>query len=141
MGNVFEKFKECAHDEAWVGLILCEHIFFEFQRNSRASLERWFPAFTWIKRGILDCMLRTLEFTLEEDEDMAEFGAPMRIINPAFIVKDWGHSGVSLKVNSKPVRQNNDFRIGYEETATGTDLIIWVKMQSHDRARFSISPK
>lgn len=82
-----------------------------------------------------------LEFTLEEDEDMAEFGAPMRIINPAFIVKDWGHADVSLEVNSKPVRQSDHFRVGYEETATGTDLIIWLKMRTSEAASFSISPQ
>jgi hypothetical protein len=83
---------------------------------------------------------RELEFTLEEDEDMGEFGAPMWIVNPAFIVKDWGASGVELKVDGKPVEAGKDFRIGYERTHTGIDLILWLKHKSQKDMQFEIKP-
>ena len=82
-----------------------------------------------------------LEFSLEPDEDIAEFGGGGWIVNPAFIVKDWGESDVSLEVNSKPIQQGDDFRVGYEETATGKDLIIWLKMKTNDPVAFSIASK
>lgn len=82
-----------------------------------------------------------MEFTLEEDEDIGEFGARMWIVNPAFVVKDWGDTDVTLEVDSKLRQQGHDFRVGYEETPTGTDLIIWLKMKTGDPVKFSISPK
>lgn len=81
-----------------------------------------------------------LEFTLEQDRDFRS-RAPNSIVNPAFVVKDWGESDVLLQVNSKPVQQGESFRVGYEETATGKDLILWLKMKASETARFSISPK
>jgi hypothetical protein len=83
---------------------------------------------------------RKLEFKLEVDEDVREPGAPMYIVNPAFIVKDWDTSGLELKVDGKKVKQGKDFRIGYEETHTGSDLVLWVKMKSDKTVRFSLSP-
>jgi hypothetical protein len=82
-----------------------------------------------------------LDFTLEEDEDIGEFGAPMWVVNPAFVVKNWGKSDVSLEVNAKPMQLGEDFRVGYEKRPTGTDLIIWLKMKTNDAVEFSISPK
>jgi hypothetical protein len=81
-----------------------------------------------------------LEFTLEEDEDIGEFGAPMWIVNPVFIVQDWGTSGVELQVEGKPVETGKDFRIGYEDTPTGTNLILWLKMKSDKSVEFSLKP-
>jgi len=81
-----------------------------------------------------------LEFKLEVDENVREFGAPMYIVNPAFIVKDWETSGVELKVDSKSMEVDKDFRIGYEEMHTGSDLILWLKMKSNKTVKFSISP-
>lgn len=81
-----------------------------------------------------------LEFAIEVDEDVKELGAPMYIVNPAFIIKDWGTSGVELKVDGKTVNQGKYFRVGYEETHTGTDLVLWLNMKSDETVKFSISP-
>jgi len=81
-----------------------------------------------------------LEFTLEEDLDIGEFGAAMWIVNPCFIVKDWGTSPVKLKVDGKDMEVGKNFRIGYERTHTGTDLVVWLKMKSDKTVKFSLSP-
>ena len=81
-----------------------------------------------------------LKFSLEADKDGGS-GVPMSLVNPAFIVKDWGESDVSLQIDSKPVERGDNFRVGYEETATGKDLIIWLKMKTSQTVKFSISPK
>jgi hypothetical protein len=83
---------------------------------------------------------RKLEFILEEDEDIGDFGAAMWIINPAFVVKDWGTSGVGLRVDGKPVEVGKDFRIGHERTHTGTDLILWLKYKSQEDTQFEVKP-
>jgi hypothetical protein len=84
---------------------------------------------------------RDFEFTLEGDEDIGEFGAPMWIISPAFIIKNWGESEVELKVNGNSMKVEKDFRIGYEETHTGTDLVLWLNVKSQDQMQFIIKPK
>jgi hypothetical protein len=81
-----------------------------------------------------------LEFMLEIHEGISELGVPAWIINPAFIIKDWGTSGIELRVDGKSVKVGKDFRIGYEQTHTGTDLILWVKMKSDKTVKFSLSP-
>ena len=79
-----------------------------------------------------------LEFTLEEDEDM---NAPGWIINPAFIVRDWDEPGVVLKMDGKTIEQGKDFRAGLEQTTTGKDLVIWLRMKTNRSTEFSIAPK
>jgi hypothetical protein len=68
------------------------------------------------------------------------YEAPLHIVNPAFVVKDWGESDVVVKVNGERIERGKDYRAGYEETASGIDLVIWIEMKSTEQARFSISP-
>ena len=68
-------------------------------------------------------------------------GAPMWLVNSVFIVKHWHEPGVRLKVNGKTMKQGKDFRVGYEKTLTGRDLVIWLKMKTDHDVQFSIAPK
>ena len=77
-----------------------------------------------------------LKFSLEKPR----VGAPMSIVNPTFIVKDWDTPGVELKVDGKLVEAGKDFRIGYEETPTGTDLVLWLRMSSSNPTKFTLTP-
>lgn len=79
-----------------------------------------------------------LEFELEVDEDFYDIG--QSIINPAIVVKGWGKAGVALKINDKPVKQGRNFRVGYEKTNKGTDLVVWLKVKSTESILISISP-
>jgi hypothetical protein len=81
-----------------------------------------------------------LEFALEADDD-DDRGAPFWIINPAFIVKDWDKPGIELKVDGQPIKQGKAFRVGYEQTPTGKDLVIWLKMKTNKTVTFSIAPQ
>jgi hypothetical protein len=76
-----------------------------------------------------------LEWMLDEPED-----GPMNIINPAFIVKDWDVEGVELKMNGKHVEPGRDFRVGYEDTPTGSDLVLWIRMHAREAVEFELSP-
>jgi hypothetical protein len=79
----------------------------------------------------------SLEFELDADDDR---DAPSWIINPALIVKDWDEPGIKLKVDGKTIKQGRDFRVGYEQTSTGKDLVIWLKMKKNKTVTFSIAP-
>jgi hypothetical protein len=66
---------------------------------------------------------------------------PMHIINPTFIVKEWNTGKVKLEVDGKPIEPGKDFRIGYEETPSGHDLVLWLKMTSTKPTKFKITPQ
>ncbi len=84
-------------------------------------------------RGPID-----LEFTLEAEDE--ERDTPGWIINPGFIIKDWDDGGVEVKVNGKALEEGADYRMGYEQTTTGKDLIMWLPLQSNENLEISISP-
>jgi hypothetical protein len=81
------------------------------------------------------------EFALGNYEEIeGEFSVPISIVNPAFIIKNWGNSEVEMKVNGEVVKVGKDFRVGYEITQNGTDLVLWLKMKSQKAVKFSLSP-
>jgi hypothetical protein len=61
-------------------------------------------------------------------ELMAEDKSP--VVNPAFLIKNWGSSNVGLQINDQTVEQGNNFRAGYITHKNGTDLIIWLQLES-----------
>lgn len=83
---------------------------------------------------------KMLKFSLVKNEDSGQFGAPMWIINPVFVIKEWGKSEIELKMDGEPIVKGKDFQVGYEETPTGTDLIVWVKYKSQKDTHFEIKP-
>ncbi len=64
---------------------------------------------------------------------------PVSIVNPAFVVKDWGNSGVKVEVNGKPADPMYDLRTGYEKTESGTDLILWLNLKSDVAVSFKLA--
>ncbi|OVE74752.1 hypothetical protein BVX97_06515 [bacterium E08(2017)] len=52
------------------------------------------------------------------------------IVNPAFVINNWGHSNAALKLDGKKVKQGNTFRLGHRQTLEGTDLIVWIRTES-----------
>jgi hypothetical protein len=61
-------------------------------------------------------------------ELLAEDKSP--VVNPAFLIKNWGSSNVGLKINDQDVEQGNNFRAGHITHKNGTDLIIWLQLES-----------
>jgi hypothetical protein len=78
----------------------------------------------------------SVEFTLKRNSSEA----PLRIVNPAFVIKDWGESDFIAKVDGKAVQRGKDFRAGFEQTPTGKDLILWFNLKSRQETTFSIEP-
>ena len=64
---------------------------------------------------------------------------PVSIVNPVFIIKNWGDSKASLRVNGNKLNTMKDYRIGYEETDSGTDLVLWVNFSSDKETFFQIN--
>jgi hypothetical protein len=75
----------------------------------------------------------TLQLRLAAGEDSP-------VVNPAFVIKGWGRSGVSLKVNDKKIPKGKDFRFGHRTSLEGTDLVMWFKAESTKPLQISLAP-
>jgi hypothetical protein len=75
----------------------------------------------------------TLEFEIAVSEDSP-------VVNPAFVVKNWGRSDAKLKINGKRVNRSKVFRFGHNHRLDGSDLIVWVKAEAAKPVKFSLSP-
>lgn len=70
-----------------------------------------------------------------------EGAIPVSIVNPVFIVKNWGKIGVGVKVDGKTIESTTDVRVGYETTPSGTDLVVWTNLKSKKSIEISLLPK
>jgi hypothetical protein len=63
------------------------------------------------------------------------------VVNPALIIKNWGHAAAELKINEEPVKLGKDLRFGHRRTLETTDLIVWIKKAAESPITISLSPK
>jgi hypothetical protein len=61
------------------------------------------------------------------------------VVNPAFVIEDWGTSDVELKVNGKKIKPGKDFRFGHRHKLDGADLIVWFEAESTKPVEVSLS--
>jgi len=64
-----------------------------------------------------------LEFELAATEDSP-------VVNPAFVIENWGDGEAALKLNGREIKRGKSFRYGRRRTLQGTDLIVWIEKQS-----------
>jgi hypothetical protein len=88
-------------------------------------------AFVLTRQG---CQETSLEFELPACEKSP-------VVNPAFVLENWGSAEPRMKVNGKRVKHGDKFRFGYHHTLEGCDLIMWLKVESAKPVRISLSPK
>jgi hypothetical protein len=60
------------------------------------------------------------------------------LINPAFIIKNWGEQPAVLSVNGKVMEPGEDFRQGIRKGTHGDDLIIWIRLTKQDTVKISL---
>jgi hypothetical protein len=80
-------------------------------------------------------------FTLGFPEGDDELPLPVQIVNPVFVVKNWGDKDVEVKMNGKVLEAGKDFRRGYETQPGGMDMILWIEVQSSQPLKFSLKPE
>lgn len=61
------------------------------------------------------------------------------VVNPAFVVKDWGEAEPELKIDGEVIKPGKDFRLGHRRRLEGTDLIVWLKTESNEPMKFSFA--
>jgi hypothetical protein len=62
------------------------------------------------------------------------------LVNPAFVVKGWGEADAKIDVEGKPVERGSESRFGHTHTLEGTNLIVWLEMESSTATRIALSP-
>jgi hypothetical protein len=67
-----------------------------------------------------------IDFVLDAIYDEDYLYGTMWLVNPAFIIKDWGTDDIALEIDNVELNREKDYRVGYEKTAEGTDLVIWI---------------
>lgn len=60
------------------------------------------------------------------------------LVNPVFIIRNWGDRDAALTVNDQAVRRGRDFRFGHAARLDGDDLVVWLKMESTRSVHISL---
>lgn len=56
------------------------------------------------------------------------------ILNPAFVIYNWGNRGVTLEINGQSITPGKGFRTGHRKRLDGTDLVSWMRYKSNEPA-------
>lgn len=62
------------------------------------------------------------------------------LVNPAFVIKNWGALRTVLKISGREAVQGRDFRYGHHHRLEGSDLIVWIPMESVQPISLSLQP-
>ncbi|UCE40083.1 MAG: LamG domain-containing protein [Candidatus Aminicenantes bacterium] len=76
---------------------------------------------------------KKLQFILEGNPDSP-------IINPAFIVENWGNRDAEIYVNGKRVPRGKFFRYGHIRRVNRYDLVVWLHRETDQTVEISLSP-
>ena len=60
------------------------------------------------------------------------------VVNPAFVIKNWGDHQALLKVNGKEVPRGKAFRIGHIRRINQYDLVAWLELESNTMIKISM---
>jgi len=69
-----------------------------------------------------------------------EANANSPVINPAFVIKNWGDKNVGLTINGEKVERSDIFRYGIERRLNSTDLIVWIKKETTRPITIKLTP-
>jgi hypothetical protein len=75
----------------------------------------------------------TLEFLLEA-------GTEAPLVSPGIVVRGWGEKGVAVTLVEPSDKTNTRFRTGHVRQVEGTDLVVWLGLESTAPVRVRISP-
>ncbi|MHC4069078.1 MAG: LamG domain-containing protein [Planctomycetota bacterium] len=62
------------------------------------------------------------------------------LVNPAFVIKNWGEENAELEINGEKIDRGNSFRLGHQHKLEGSDLIVWLKRQDFNPVKLSLTP-
>ena len=63
------------------------------------------------------------------------------VVNPAFIIPDWGIKQIELEINNEKIPRGKDFRYGKTDKLDGSDLVVWIKYETMEPVKITIKVK
>ena len=63
------------------------------------------------------------------------------VVNPAFVLRNWGMADARLTLDGRTVEPGSDFRVGHVSTLQGADLVVWVRTRALRPVRLLLSPQ
>lgn len=68
-------------------------------------------------------------------------GRDSPLFNPAFIIRGWGDRPAGIALNGIELAAGPDLRTGIRRTIEGTDLVVWLRLESEQTASLRLSPR
>jgi hypothetical protein len=62
------------------------------------------------------------------------------LVNPAFVIKNWGEQDVELTIDGQKVEPGKKFRVGHYHGLEGSDLIVWLERIAVKPATLTFAP-
>jgi hypothetical protein len=62
------------------------------------------------------------------------------VINPAFVIRNWGQADAKLRINGKEIKRGKSFRAAHRHRLEGSDLIVWIKTESTKPITVTLAP-
>jgi hypothetical protein len=87
-------------------------------------------------------------YVLTDEVDSAGSGVRIRleagpdspVVNPAFVIENWGRRAAELTLNGKTVPQGKDFRSGRIRRVNRYDLVVWIALESDKPVELVLTP-
>jgi len=61
------------------------------------------------------------------------------LINPVFVIKDWGQCSAEVYINGEQLSEGSNLCVGHETSEIGTDLVLWINIESANLVTLVIS--
>jgi hypothetical protein len=74
-----------------------------------------------------------IEFELAASEESP-------VINPAFVIRNWGEADAVLRIDGEVVKHGKNFRFGHNRTLDQTELVVWIVQESTRLVKVAIGP-
>jgi len=62
------------------------------------------------------------------------------LVNPVFIIKNWGMHGAEVMLGNKKLVKGQDFTFSIRKTLYSKDLLVWFNLSAQSSVKFSIIP-
>ena len=63
------------------------------------------------------------------------------ILNPAFVIKNWGEYEVEISINSVATPASKNLRYDFRDSLNAVDLIVWARTESTAKTTIKIAKK
>ena len=79
-----------------------------------------------------------IEFTLATPS--GDIKGECYIVNPVFILRNWGEQDVAVALDGRMLQEDTDFRSAHESVDGDTNLVIWLNYRANRPSQFRITP-